>query len=423
MKFNLKYLIFFCLLSIIFLLYIFYRQFIIWDSTLNEYYYKFYLLPLVLVILGIVFSIISHNIRKYLIISIVSILSSLYLFEFYINFKQKSLFKGTGYDRIMFYKDYLEKEDNNAVVPILPKNYLFKDQLRLFPLSGISNSNTVNCNENGYFSIYKADRYGFNNPDFEWEKTKINYLIFGDSFAHGDCVNRPNDIASIIRNNSNSGVINLGMGGTGPLLQYSILREYLPRNTKNIIWLYHEGNDNQELETEMKDNFLKKYLLDESYTQNLKNVQTLIDLSNKKILKDELNKAKDVTKLVYILDFFKLRKTRAIFKKSEEKTSQIDYEKIEMMFKKMLNLSKKNNSNLIIVYLPEWKRFKIENYNNYNYNKIKNFSSNFDIKFIDVVKVFNNVENPLVYFPNQNFGHYTIDGYKLVVNEILKNTE
>ena len=241
----------------------------------------------------------------------------------------------------MFYKDYLKKIDKNAVVPILPKNYLFKDQLKLFPLSGISNSNTVNCNENGYFSVYKSDRYGFNNPDIEWEKKKTNYLIFGDSFAHGDCVNRPNDIASVIRNNTKSGVINLGMGGTGPLIQYSILREYLPRNTKNIIWLYHEGNDNQELEIEMKDSFLKKYLLDENFTQNLKDIQATIDLSNKKILKDEFNKTKDKTKLVYIFDFLKLKKIRAIFKKNKEKTPHNDHQKIKTMFKKLINLSKK----------------------------------------------------------------------------------
>ena len=254
-------------------------------------------------------------------------------------------------------------------------------------------------------------------------KEKTNYLIFGDSFAHGDCVNRPNDIASVIRNNTKSGVINLGMGGTGPLIQYSILREYLPRNTKNIIWLYHEGNDNQELEIEMKDSFLKKYLLDENFTQNLKDIQATIDLSNKKILKDEFNKTKDKTKLVYIFYFLKLKKIRAIFKKNKEKTPHNDHQKIKTMFKKLINLSKKNNSNLIIVYLPEWKRFKTKDYNNSNYDKIKNFSSNFNIKFIDIVKVLNREDNPLKYFPNQSFGHYTTDGYKLVANEILKNTE
>ena len=164
-------------------------------------------------------------------------------------------------------------------------------------------------------------------------KEKTNYLIFGDSFAHGDCVNRPNDIASVIRNNTKSGVINLGMGGTGPLIQYSILREYLPRNTKNIIWLYHEGNDNQELEIEMKDSFLKKYLLDENFTQNLKDIQATIDLSNKKILKDEFNKTKDKTKLVYIFDFLKLKKIRAIFKKIKRRPHTMIIKKLRRCLK------------------------------------------------------------------------------------------
>ena len=96
MKFNLKYLIFFGLLSIIAFAYILYRQFIIWDSTLNNYYYKFYFLPLTLLLLGIILSISSPNIRSYLIISVVSFFSSLYLFEFYINFKQKAFLKALG---------------------------------------------------------------------------------------------------------------------------------------------------------------------------------------------------------------------------------------------------------------------------------------------------------------------------------------
>ena len=45
-------------------------------------------------------------------------------------------------------------------------------------------------------SIDKTDRFGFNNPDNEWDK-KIDYLIIGDSLAQGACVNRPNDITSI----------------------------------------------------------------------------------------------------------------------------------------------------------------------------------------------------------------------------------
>ena len=44
-----------------------------------------------------------------------------------------------------------------------------------------------------------SDRYGFNNPDYEWDKEKIDFLLVGDSFVHGACVNRPYDIASQMR--------------------------------------------------------------------------------------------------------------------------------------------------------------------------------------------------------------------------------
>ena len=55
-----------------------------------------------------------------------------------------------------------------------PLSYLFSGninkEIELFPLSGISNSKTIHCNESGYYSIYKSDRYGFNNPDYDWDK-------------------------------------------------------------------------------------------------------------------------------------------------------------------------------------------------------------------------------------------------------------
>ena len=76
-------------------------------------------------------------------------------------------------------------------------------------LSGISNTRTIHCNEEGYYSIFDSDRYGFNNPDEVWEKRDVNAIIIGDSFTFGDCVNRPNDIPSVIRNYTNTNIINL----------------------------------------------------------------------------------------------------------------------------------------------------------------------------------------------------------------------
>ena len=74
-----------------------------------------------------------------------------------------------------------KKINENIVVEVTPSDFL-EDGYKIFPLSGISSSETISCNENGYYSIYQSDRYGFNNPDSEWDNKEIEYLLVGDSF-------------------------------------------------------------------------------------------------------------------------------------------------------------------------------------------------------------------------------------------------
>ena len=74
--------------------------------------------------------------------------------------------------------------------------------------------------------------------------------MVGDSFAHGCCVARPNDISSVLRNLSNKSVLTLGMGGNGPLIEYAALREYLDKKVKKVLWIYYEGNDLKSLKNE-----------------------------------------------------------------------------------------------------------------------------------------------------------------------------
>ena len=146
-------------------------------------------------------------VKTYLLIFITSVIIGLYLFEFLLfnNFDKTLIyyeyFKSTGkkFDRRSKLDVFYEKKkyDPHAVIDIPPS--LFNNNKNLIPLAGISNSNTIFCNENGYFSSYLSDRYGFNNPDVEWDKKNIDYILLGDSFVQGACVDRPNDIASNLR--------------------------------------------------------------------------------------------------------------------------------------------------------------------------------------------------------------------------------
>ena len=112
--------------------------------------------------------------------------------------------------------------------------------------------------------------------DQEW-KSKVKYLLLGDSFVHGSCVNRPYDIASSLRNQTKKTSINLGYVGNGPLVQLATLKEYIPDDVENIVWFYYEENDLIDLEREINNPILLKYLNNDKFSQNLKENQDKIN--------------------------------------------------------------------------------------------------------------------------------------------------
>ena len=204
-------------ISLLLLFYTFYKSEIYWNGTKSSYYLIYYIVLIVLVIFSIITFYLNNKIKDYLVISLISVIISLYLFEGYLSYakkihieqaqnvslnKKKLYEKETGkkYDdrsKYEVYKD-LKKTDKNIQLSIYPVTFI-NEQHKLYPFSGIANSKTIHCNENGYYSIYDSDRYGFNNPDSEWDQNEIEYLLIGNSFAHGACINRPHDIASVLR--------------------------------------------------------------------------------------------------------------------------------------------------------------------------------------------------------------------------------
>lgn len=374
--------------------------------------------------------------KTYLLIIFCSITFSIFAFTIYkISIEKKlnpypkeviEIYKnktGNEFDkrpRFKVYKD-LSKYNSNVSVSILPESFLinknYKIKKNIFPLSGVSNILTINCNENGYYSKYKSDRYGFNNPDEEWDKKNIDYLLLGDSFTHGFCVNRPNDIASILRNLSGKSVLNLGYGGNGPLIEYATLKEYLKPNIKNIIWFYYEGNDIENLRNELNSEILSKYLTSFNFTQNLKQRQDDVNFIVNDYLSFHYSK---ITRLYFLIKkWFNLSKMENGNEKKQDLVELLKH------FSDIINFAKKvsieNNSNLFFVYLPEIDRYKKKNYKNNLYKEIKQIVEDSDIPFIDINKeVFKNESNPLELFPFKNFSHYTVEGYDKITKSIFK---
>ena len=383
----------------------------------------------------------GKNFKTYFIIIFLSTISALYLFESYLLIKEKNIIlkkaemykkkTGKSYDlrsKFEVYND-LKNDKEKVTLSMTAWSKIFLDKNDLLPLSGLSNIKSILCNENGYYSSYLSDRYGFNNPDKEWDKKSIDYLVLGDSFAHGACVNRPNDISSVLRSLSKKNVLNLGISGNGPLTEYATLREYKHTNVKNIIWIYFEGYDLADLINEKKNFILMNYIKDENFSQNLRNRNDAKDQVVKKITKKEYNriveKYSDDNKLKYkILKFIRLDKTKKVIFVNQVISEEIN-ERVFKDFRDIMALTKieadKMKSKLYFVYLPEFLRLS-ENYSNKNYYKVLKIVNDLDIPVIDLKKnLLDKEKNPFDLYPFGMNAHFNVKGYRKSSQIILEN--
>jgi len=414
--------------SLLLLFYTLYRSEVIWSGEKRDYYEIYYIISISLIIFSIITFYINETIKTYIIITLSTIIFTLYVFEGYLSVyggigvlqlvKKIKIYKektGKRYDTRSSLKVYedLKKNNESIVFTVGPKYY---EQKKIYSLSGISNARTIFCNENGYQSIYKSDRYGFNNPNDEWDKKDIEFLLLGDSFIHGQCVNRPHDIASVLRTLSKKSALNLGYRGIGPLTELAILREYLRPGVKNILWFYFENSDIYDLESELKKQILLNYIKDLNFTQNLNNKQSIIDEVAKKEMKSIYNRYKSIK----LIKLYRLRtKLKERFRTNTGKQLNVQPEFKEIL-KQANNLAIKNNSKLYFVYLPHYALYKI-NYKDPNYESVKKIIKELNIPFIDIHKeVFEKEKKPLELFPFQTYNHYTLEGYQKISEKIYQ---
>lgn len=153
-KFSLTLLI----ISSFLLFYIAYRSEIFWNGNNRNYYKIYYLISSILLLFSIFTFFLNDKIKQYLIIIVLSVIISFYLFEgylvikeqVYLNLKEQSQPKknlnsreqlyynqtGKKFDsrrRIEIYKE-LSMYDKKIVITVPPYNYLNKKNLKIYPL-------------------------------------------------------------------------------------------------------------------------------------------------------------------------------------------------------------------------------------------------------------------------------------------------
>jgi hypothetical protein len=374
-----------------------------------------------------------------------SILLAIYMIEIAYSLYNISSYKHKKWTKLKrsnyeIYMDY-KNSGKDVVVSIYPFTFVstINDEDEIYPLSGISNKLTIFCNESGYWSTYQSDRYGFNNPNEQWDKLHFDFVLVGDSFTLGACVREKDTIAGQLRNKTE--VLNLGYGGNGPLLEYATLREYFKHiEAKNVLWLYDKG-DLQDFQLELSNKVLIKYLENLNFTQDLINRQKEIDhIASNTLLKKKKNYQEKDNRL-FRFEEFKFK--RVLFLKSIRhrlswmfginlanlnlislKEDEFDYlDEFSEVLVQANNLVTKNNSKLYFVYLPTYPGTydgiadtqKLE-----SYKKVINLVEELNIPIIDLYKdLFSGHPDPKSLFPLRMYGHYTEEGYKLVAETIL----
>jgi hypothetical protein len=369
-------------ISLFIFFYIFYRSEIVWSGERHDDYFIYYLISIALIIYSIFFIYFKPIIKSYLMIFSISVVVSLYLFESYLYFVLDEKNKYNLYNR-------LKKTDKNVSVRYSPYKMLQNYTLE-FPLSGKSFSKTIDCNESGYFSINEHDRYGFNNPDSQWDAQQLEYFIIGDSFAYGSCVNRPNDIASQLRILSKKSVISVGYPANGPLMEYASLREYFSPNIKKVLWIYYEGNDLHGINKEINNKVLKKYIDNPDFSQNLKLNQKKVDEFTLKANEWSSQRYLVKNKIIRYTTLVLARQViKSTFKKVAYKPELEDiknYENLKKIIQLASNFCNQNNSKLFFVYLSNYYRYTTD-YDDTERKTVEKIIKEIEIPFIDIHSV------------------------------------
>ncbi len=301
----------------------------------------------------------------------------------------------------------------------------------VFPLTSVANATSVYCNEGGKRLVFASDRYGFNNPDDVWSGVPAEIVLLGDSFAQGACVPPDRNAAALLRG-AGLRALTLGVGGTGPLIQLAVLREYGPiARPKHVFWLFYEANDMHiNLSLESKFPILNAYIGDgDGWRQNLPELQPKTDILLRALIDSRLSEISrnetETRKPTYgAIEHFKLQALRQRSGLTSCPTKRQQFDALRAIYATARKTVDAWGGSLTVIYLPGsdpacdlfdgatenegWMRAGVEG-----------ATRGAGIKFVDLTPALRNGgqygEN--FYYPGS---HYSAAGYKKLSELILR---
>ena len=364
---------------------------------------------------------------KIIFVNIFVIYLILYFSEIYFQIINQSLFKQTQY-----YKFKKISEKKELISMVRPTHLKDIHSNKIIPVSGVSNANTLLCYDDGMPVVYKSDSNGFDN---ETEKKNVDVILIGDSYAAGYCVNKESRF-NLQFKKKGIDIINFGMTGNGPLLEYASLVEYEELfNFDTIVWLFTPDNDYENFERELKNPILKKYL-DINFKQNLKNFNKEKDKLYYDYFKKKDRPFREFLRKYHLdLNFLRKKIQNINLRKNIEQKVKIDKfdtsNSFKTVFKNLKNYAETNDKNLLIVInllAPHILFDNIDSQFKKNLHEYKLFLKKIGISYYDFNDyIYDNYnassieqicKKRFINAKNYYWDHYTQEGYRLLTEKI-----
>lgn len=328
------------------------------------------------------------------------------------------------------FESYLEIRNGYVGYPaIMPAHFVNSNGLstnngRMYPLGGMSNVTIRLGNESDYHALIETDEHGFNNPKGLYKENSIDIMLTGDSFTEGYAVYSDETIGAVLRE-SGLNVINVGKGSNGPLAELATLKEFAePLEPRIVLWLYFK-NDISDLRNEMKSSFLRRYVNEDDFSQNLISRQDDVEaafINHGYRLHWFLH-----SRLFKIFKFANLRS--GIIRMRATVTAPAPVPELEeelgLVFNNILAKAKQMVSGwggrIYFVYLPGFVRYSLGEEHRFRESVLLS-ASQLDIPVIDIdEEVTESRYNPLSLFTSRGEGgHYSTEGYRFVAEAIGK---
>ncbi len=307
--------------------------------------------------------------------------------------------------------EYIKDSSNKLFPMITPREIMQKEDFLI--LSNISNSKYVQCNEYGYWKLITTDEYGFNNSNV---KKNYKILLSGDSFAHGFCVDETKEIHKILISKGID-TYSIGIAANGPMISLSSMIEINKKiNFEEIYWLIYR-NDFFDLNWELENKFLRKYL-DSSFNgfNYFENLEEKNSFQEKFISKNK-NQKKNFS---YKESFLELKFLNDIVKKifSVKNKPELNEKYIKQILK-VLSI-KFPKIKKTIVYLPDYNCFKNEILLcKMEYDLLNKISDDLNIKTINFQNYIDNKNFMKIFAMELNGLHYS-DSRRISFSRVVR---